>query len=100
MPTPSHYQQNANKNQGSNWIRRTTRERLYSRDNYTCAYCGCKCSTSKLDPISSRATLDHIDGDHSNNAHTNLRTVCFSCNSKKKGKTHEEYVAYLSLREV
>lgn len=73
----------ANKNQGSNWIRRTTRIRLYQRDAWSCGYCGALVS---LDPedIRRKATLDHVDCNHANNAHNNLLTCCYSCNSSRK----------------
>lgn len=80
----------ANHNQGSNWIRRTTRIKLYQRDGWTCRYCGKR--TTQGGPLKRRATLDHLDADHTNNAHDNLATVCYACNSRRQNKPQKEFL--------
>lgn len=37
-------------------------------------------------------TLDHLDGDRTNNRPTNLVTACYTCNSTKQGKTLYQWV--------
>ena len=83
----------ANKN-GMNWIRQTTRARLNERDGWTCSCCGRPVYMSRLlanmkaSPAdnSQPATLDHLKprskgGSHK---HSNLVTVCLSCNSQRQ----------------
>lgn len=42
------------RNQGSKWIRRSTRLAIYSRDGFCCAYCGATAETGAA------LTLDHV----------------------------------------
>jgi hypothetical protein len=57
----------------THWIRRSTRFAIYARDGFKCVVCDSY----------KRLSLDHIDPDGSNE-HTNLVTLCGSCNSSKK----------------
>lgn len=68
-----------NRNQGSKWLRPTTRARLYARDGLVCLWC--------LTPVVPKetATVDHflprvLGG---TNAHDNLFTACWTCNSER-----------------
>lgn len=85
----------ANKNQGSNWIRRTTRVKLYKRDGWKCRYCAKR--VTQGGPLKSRATLDHLDANHKNNEHNNLATVCYSCNSSRKNTSEEDFKKSIGL---
>jgi 5-methylcytosine-specific restriction endonuclease McrA len=80
----------AARNQGSNWIRRSKRERIYATDNHACVYCGVRVSTGDAKgrasvPGTQLATLDHVvsierGGD---NSAENLLTSCLACNASK-----------------
>ena len=63
-----------------------SRENLFKRDNYRCAYCGEHFKRTDL-------SIDHIiplcQGGHPWNW-KNLITSCKSCNSKKGGRTPEQ----------
>lgn len=77
--------------QGSKWIRPSTRQAIYHRDGFCCAYCGAAAEDGIM------LTLDHVlacelGGD---NAPTNLVTACLSCNSAKQDKTTREWFVYL-----
>jgi hypothetical protein len=77
--------------QGSNWIRRTKRLRIYARDGWRCVWCLCKVKSgcSKPGPFAREttriATLDHVLTRErgGTNEHTNLLTSCLSCNSER-----------------
>lgn len=90
----------------SNWIKRSTRQRIYERDNHTCVYCEqtvlLASGMSREDQIAFMrdnkdriATLDHIISQYelsltANNLKKaiknpcNLVTACNACNSSKK----------------
>ena len=73
------------------WIRQEKRQAIYSRDDFTCAYCGV--DLSGTDPAN--VTLDHVtaraNGGH--NAATNLVTCCRSCNSAKQDMGLRKFIA-------
>jgi ribosomal protein L32 len=54
------------------------RERLLEENNYSCSMCGYnrtrECGGSILE-------IDHIDGDHTNSTHANLRVLCPNCHA-------------------
>lgn len=61
------------------------RNRIFSRDNYTCAYCGQRGGRLECDhiiPVSRGGLHDDV----------NLTTSCFTCNRKKRTKTTEEFM--------
>jgi 5-methylcytosine-specific restriction endonuclease McrA len=60
-----------------------TRREVFTRDRYTCQYCG----HSGHD-----LTLDHVVPRHRGGAHTwdNLVTACKACNHRKGGRTPDE----------
>ena len=62
---------------------RLTRREIFTRDQYTCQYCGAH--TKDL-------TLDHVMPKHRGGRHQwdNLVSACRSCNHRKGGKTVEE----------
>lgn len=68
---------------GKDWW--TVRAQVLKRDLYTCQYCG-----SKKD-----LTCDHVvpRTRGGTNHHSNLKTACRSCNSKKGGKLVAEWRA-------
>ena len=77
------------RNQGSKWIRRSTRLAIYHRDNDRCVYCG----------AAADLTLDHVIAceltDKPDNSPTNLVTACLACNSAKRHLTLRGWTAYL-----
>lgn len=84
------------RNQGSKWIRRSTRLAIYHRDGFCCLYCGATAETG------AQLTLDHVlacELGGSNEA-TNLVTACLSCNSAKQHRTMREWFAALRDRGV
>jgi len=84
--------------QGSKWIRRSTRSRIYSRDAYCCQYCGCHVTPG----AGGNATLDHIVPVElgGSNDPSNLVTACLSCNSTKQDRSTSEFVTYLTARGI
>lgn len=75
----------------SQWIRNTTRERIYRRDGHTCVYCGATAADALL-------TLDHVmpRALGGNNATTNLVTACIHCNSARKTAPVAEFARYIA----
>ena len=77
------------------WIRQEKRHAIYSRDGYTCAYCGADLAGCDFADV----TLDHVtaraNGGH--NAATNLVTCCRSCNSRKQDKSLAVFVAIVAV---
>jgi hypothetical protein len=63
---------------------KAARERIFERDNYTCAYCGERGGKLECDhiiPVARGGTHDDA----------NLTTACFPCNRSKRDKTVEEW---------
>ena len=70
----------------SSWISKTRRLACYTRDHFTCVYCGKALHNCK--PV--EMGLDHLEdlvigGGHkgANHASTNLVTCCRTCNSSR-----------------
>lgn len=63
--------------------RRLTRFEVFSRDRFTCQYCGKE---------GRHLTLDHVVPRYRGGAHTweNLVSACASCNRRKAGRTPEQ----------
>lgn len=82
---------------GSKWIRPLKRLRIYTRDEWRCAYCNkpvysvALVRSQKAAPAanSEPATLDHVicrsSGRH-NHSETNLVTCCLTCNSRRQDR--------------
>jgi 5-methylcytosine-specific restriction endonuclease McrA len=68
----------------SQWIRTTTRQKIYQRDGLKCQYCGSNDCLS-LDHVNPRA--NGVD-----NRANNLITACISCNSRKKDTSIFDFV--------
>ncbi len=94
-----------NKGQGSKWISKKTRHRIYARDGWRCVWCGCGvyCQTKAAGQEfkitygpnfgSCLATLDHVipRALHGTNQVSNLITSCMKCNRDRGDDTAEEY---------
>ena len=80
--TPSVIKLNYNINRKRNPVFKVSRMGVFSRDNFTCQYCGVK---------NKKLTLDHVFPRHLGGKHEweNLVTSCSDCNQKKAGKTLE-----------
>ncbi len=79
-----------NKGQGSKWISRKTRHRIYARDGWRCVWCGV--SVEPLGPDEDRTnahtvqpTLDHVipRSQGGSNIPSNLVTCCMGCNRNR-----------------
>ena len=68
---------------GSKWISRTTRARIYARDGFRCVWCTRHASVSGV-----LLSLDHFLAHNSggNNDPKNLLTSCLKCNSQRGDK--------------
>ena len=66
---------------GSNWIRKSTRNAIYARDGFRCAYCQRAVKTTGR-PFE-RATLDHVDPAVQGSAPSAVVTACRGCNTLK-----------------
>lgn len=64
-------------------VRKLTRFEIFSRDHYTCQYCGKQ--TKQL-------TLDHVVPRYRDGGHTweNVVSACIPCNRRKAGRTPKE----------
>jgi 5-methylcytosine-specific restriction endonuclease McrA len=84
------------RNQGSKWIRRSTRLAIYHRDGWCCAYCGAPAEDGAV------LTLDHVLACElgGSNESSNLVTACLSCNSAKRDATTKAWFATLRDRGI
>lgn len=57
------------------------RPQILERDDYTCQYCGFKCSVNNGKGSGSYMEVHHIDDDHNNNNKNNLVTICQFCHN-------------------
>lgn len=66
------------------------RKAIYERDGHRCHYCG----------ATGRLTLDHKTPQSKGGTHDddNLVTCCSSCNSAKRGKDYDEFLAFLASK--
>lgn len=91
------------RDQGSRWIRRSTRLAIYLRDDYRCVYCTTVVKPGRgTNGKRTRATLDHvlavaIGGTH---APSNLVTSCRRCNDDKALLSVTAFLHRLSARGV
>lgn len=79
-------------NQGSNWIRRSTRLAIYDRDGFSCVYCGAGAEQEGV-----ALGLDHVNPRElgGSNKPRNLVTCCESCNVDKSTKPIKQWLAEL-----
>lgn len=80
------------KNQGSKWIRRSTRLAIYSRDDFACVYCGRGAENAGVE-----LGLDHVRPRElgGSNKPRNLVTCCSACNEDKDTKPLRQFLAQL-----
>ena len=100
-----------NKGQGSKWIRRATRLRIYARDGCRCVWCGRDVrpgipgQAGSIVQVGSTifavATLDHVvprEHGGSNKPH-NLITACMQCN-RERGSDSALLFAWRGNRQI
>lgn len=103
MAKPRNHTQNGNRGQGSNWIRRDKRLRIYARDGWKCCWCGCEVADARTlagNPLSNArvASLDHFlnRSRGGTNAASNLLTCCLQCNDKRGEKSALQFATDLA----
>ena len=71
--------------------RKLTRREVFTRDQYTCQYCGV---------VAKQLTLDHVIPRYQGGQHTweNVVSACVSCNRRKAGSTPQEAGMRLARR--
>jgi len=90
----------ANNGQGSNWIYRPTRLKIYERDGWRCVWCRCLVASGpaiREGRPGRLATLDHLvaRSEGGGNQPSNLVTACLECNSERGGKHLEDWLEEL-----
>lgn len=77
-----------NKGQGSKWITKVRRRRIYARDGHRCVYCG---------ELAEKLTLDHVKPRSAGgtNVSENLVTACMVCN---RARGHTPVTEFLAAR--
>jgi len=60
------------------------RDNILERDSFQCQECG-MIREQHLEIFGMDITIDHIDGNETNNCSENLKTLCFRCHGKKDG---------------
>lgn len=80
----------------SQWIRNSTRERIYHRDGHRCVYC----QVSIYDEPEVELTLDHVVPQvlGGGNEVTNLVTACRSCNCSRQDLPVAQFALQLADR--
>jgi len=78
------------------------RDAGYARDDYTCAYCGCRVTPGLHTGHHDAATLDHIITRHAGGADvlSNLVTACASCNSSRGKTTIQKWYRKLAAQGI
>ena len=71
------------------------RKQVYRRDSWICQECGVHCHNSNKNKIQ----CHHIDYDITNNALSNLITLCASCHCKTNFKRKDWELHYKNLKE-
>ena len=97
-----------NRGQGSNWIRRSTRLRIYQRDGWKCVWCGeavidgRELAKAPIGEPRRLATLDHFlaRSRGGTNRPSNLVTACSTCNCERDHMSALEWAAKLEASHV
>lgn len=89
-------------NQGSNWIRRSTRLAVYTRDDHRCVYCQRKVRAGRGTNGSWAAHLDHVVPCElgGSSRPENLVTACRECNDAKRELPLRAFLKTLAGRGV
>lgn len=92
-----------NRGQGSKWLRRTTRRRIYARDGWQCVWCTVKVEQPTLPEdgilvsgsIVRQASIDHVvpRSRGGSNRTSNLITSCADCNAKRNDRSVPAFAA-------
>lgn len=89
-----------NRGQGSNWLRRATRRRIYTRDRWRCVWCLCEIAQIGMHGVKGvsvngivftdglqlrQASVDHVVSRSrgGSNRPSNLIACCMRCNAKR-----------------
>ena len=79
---------------GSKWIRKAKRQRIYARDSFRCVWRfeGCK-QGERGTTLAKDLTLDHVLPREAggSNHESNLVTACISCNSRRADRSAIEF---------
>lgn len=88
--------------QGSNWIRRSTRQAIYHRDGDRCVYCQRKVRHGRGTKGQWAAHLDHLHPQELGGASTadNLVTACATCNAAKGSMSLRDFLRGLAARSL
>lgn len=80
-----------NKGQGSKWITKVRRRRIYARDQHRCIYCN---------ELAERLTLDHVipRSAGGSNVSENLLTACMDCNRDRGNQPVTQFAPNAALR--
>lgn len=85
-----------NRGQGSKWITKSRRRRIYERDGYQCVWCSVPV-VCEPGAGARTATLDHLlcrDAGGTNDTH-NLVTACMRCNRERGSLPVADFAARL-----
>ena len=112
-------QEQTKKHQGSKWIRKEKRAKIYLRDSHKCGYCQKDLSDEKVGNYKKMRTLDHIIGKDegrnlafekvqawgtsarfSINHQSNLITSCEKCNKMKGSKNVQTFLTSLENLDI
>lgn len=88
--------------QGSNWIRRSTRQAIYHRDGDRCVYCQRKVRHGRGTKGVWAAHLDHLHPQELGGASTadNLVTCCRDCNTAKGSMPLRDFLKSLAAKSL
>ncbi len=101
-----------NRGQGSKWLRRTTRRRIYARDRWRCVWCQREVAQLGMRGIKgvsvdgvvftdglqlAQATIDHVvpRARGGSNRPSNLITCCMRCNAKRNHRNVPKFAKAL-----
>ena len=95
-----------NRGQGSKWLSKVTRRRIYERDGWRCVWCHAKVEQPTLPEdgilvsggIIRQASIDHVvpRSRGGSNSPSNLITCCAQCNAKRGHRSVPAFAAMIA----